>query len=106
MGAVVGRRVLLLLVATVMAVMMSMGPALAQGGGLGGNSGGPGVGGGSGGGNVGGPGVGGSTGNHQHLKNNKVYVCHKGNTLYVSKKTANWYVQNYKRDYWGPCLVK
>ncbi len=44
-GAVLGRRVLLLLVAAMMAVMMSMGPALAYGGyysgGLGGQGGGP-----------------------------------------------------------------
>ncbi len=44
MGAVVGRRVLLLLVAAIMAVMMSMGPALASHrtyGALGGTGGGP-----------------------------------------------------------------
>ncbi len=53
-GAVVGRRVLLLLVAAIMAVMMSMGPALAYGGTYGTYGGGKGGGpnGGDGGGHV------------------------------------------------------
>ena len=80
MAAVVGRRVLLLFVAALMAVMMSMGPALANGGGAGGAGG-------------------------QHVKNNKVYVCHNWNTLYVGKKLARYYVNNYKYDYYGPCQV-
>ena len=43
-GAVIGRRALVLLVAAIMALMMSMGPAMAFGGGsvtLGGQGGGP-----------------------------------------------------------------
>ncbi len=79
MGAVVGRRVLLLLVAAMMAALMSMGTAVAAGGGGGGGGGGK--------------------------QNNKVYVCHNWDTLYVSKKKARFWVNNYRMDYYGPCFV-
>jgi len=73
-----------------MALMMSMGPALAYSGG-----------GGAGGGPNGGAGGGGAGGK----QNNKVYVCHNWNTHYVSKKQARYWVNNWKYDYYGPCLV-
>ena len=71
-GAVLGRRVLLLLVAAVMAVMMSMGPALAYGSGSGGGGAG-GAGGGVGGGQGGGPngGDGGGSASVHHKDNIK-----------------------------------
>ena len=81
----------MLLVAAMIAVMMSMGTALAftsggDGGGFGGGAGG----------------AGGGAGGKQ---NNKVYVCHNWNTLYVGKKQARYYVNNWKYDYYGPCRV-
>jgi hypothetical protein len=93
-GAVLARRVLVLFVAAVMAVMMSMGTALAS------HSGG--AGGGAGGGQGG---AGGGAGGH-HVKNNKVYVCHKGHTLLVTKKERNWHLNNHWRDYSGPCWYR
>jgi hypothetical protein len=38
-------------------------------------------------------------------QNNKVYVCHNWDTLYVSKKKARYYVNNFRMDYYGPCFV-
>ncbi len=83
------RRALVLLVAATIAVMMTMGTALAF------------TNGGTGGGPLGGAGgAGGGGGGKQHYK---VYVCHNWNTHYVSKKQARYWVNNYKYDYYGPC---
>jgi hypothetical protein len=68
-------------VAAVMAVMMSMGTALASHGGGGGGGGGGGK------------------------QNNKVYVCHNGNTLLVTKKQRNYFVNHYRYDYAGVCDI-
>jgi hypothetical protein len=75
-----GRRVLVLLVAAVMAVMLSIGPALAHGGG--------------------------SKGHHDG-GNKKVTICHKGkNTLHIPKHAAKKHLKKHDRDYWGPCKKK
>jgi hypothetical protein len=89
----------LLLVAAVMAVMMSMGPALAYGSGSGGGGAG-GAGGGVGGGQGG---AAGGAGGH-HVKNNNVYyVCHNGYTLRVTKQQRDWHLNHHRWDYPGAC---
>ena len=90
MGAVLARRVLVLFVAAVMAMVMSMGPALAF----------------TGGGGAGGAPNGGAGGGFGSGGNNKVTICHSGHTLYVTKKQARWHLNHHWRDYWGPCKKK
>ena len=70
----------MLLVAAMMAVMLSIGPALAHSGGSKG---------------------------HHHGGNKKVTICHKGkNTLHIPKKAAKKHLKKHKGDDWGPCKKK